>query len=80
MIEIPSQIGHRRQVVNPKYANFGSREYTRLSDSVRRVCYLKSTPTPPKPSFQLEKKLYQLHAEQIDNIQPIFTLDWLGRN
>ena len=30
-------------MVNRKYANFGSREYTRLSDSVRRVCDLKST-------------------------------------
>lgn len=34
---LSSQLGYRRQVVNLKYANFGSCEYTRLSDSVRQV-------------------------------------------
>lgn len=43
---LSSQLGYRRQVVNLKYANFGSCEYTRLSDSVRQVWDLKSTSKP----------------------------------
>ena len=53
-IKIRSQVGHRRQVVNPKYANFGSREYTRSSDSVRRVCDLN-----PRPFAKLEEPRFQ---------------------
>lgn len=34
-ISITGQVCHRRQVVNPKYAYFGS---TRLSNTVRQVC------------------------------------------
>lgn len=54
-------------MVNRKYANFGSREYTRLSDSVRRVCDLKST----SRSFAKLESHVSITERKISNYQLI---------